>query len=377
MRAESFGEGGEKMKREDKIYLDHCATEPVDEDVWKVIEESVKSSWYNCSSRYEEAERCRRRLEDCERRVKECLGAEDYDVVFTSGSSESAAMVASITKNIGGKGVCGVWEHKCVTKNCDKIVDNLGELEKEISTGKGKFVYLMGVNNISGEVYDIRKLSKKKNKGNYLCCDGTQMLGKMKVDLSDGMVDYWWCSGHKCGCPKGIGVLVMRRNAPHGSLIKGGKQQHGLRAGTENLAFIEGFTYGIEGRNDTEYLRDFLPHCHELKTLLYQRLQNEFTNYVILSPSWSVDGIANITFEKVDGETLALWLDSKGIMVSAGAACNGDEIGVEPTIELLHLPENYKYGSIRISFGIENTKDDINKLIDELKEILQKTRGFI
>lgn len=183
------------MKREDKIYLDHCATEPVDEDVWKVIEESIRTSWYNCSSRYTEAERCKRRLEDCERRVKECLGAEGYDVVFTSGSSESATMVSEITKNIGGKGICGVWEHKCVTKNCDKTVDNLGELEKEISTGSNKFVYLMGVNNITGEIYDVKKLGKKKRSGNYLCCDGTQMLGKMRVDVKEMGVDYWWGSG--------------------------------------------------------------------------------------------------------------------------------------------------------------------------------------
>lgn len=177
------------MKREDKIYLDHCATEPVDEDVWKVIEESIRTSWYNCSSRYTEAERCKRRLEDCGRRVKECLGAEDYDVVFTSGSSESAAMVAEIAH---GKGVCGVWEHKCVTKNCAKKVESVEELEKEINSGKDKFVYLMGVNNITGERYDVRELNKHKGNKNYLCCDGTQMLGKMRVDLSEGVVDYWW-----------------------------------------------------------------------------------------------------------------------------------------------------------------------------------------
>ena len=358
----------------EKVYLDHCATEPVDKEVWQVIEESIRDNWYNCSSRYSEGERCGKILEDCEQRIKRSLGAEDYDVVFTSGSSESASMVGKISH---GKGICGVWEHKCVTKNCEKKVESIKELEKEISSGKGKFVYLMGVNNVVGERYDVGRVGGGKKSGNYLCCDGTQMVGKIKVDLSDGIIDYWWVSGHKCGCPKGIGLLLIKKTAPHESLIKGGKQQHSLRAGTENLAFIEGITYGIEKRNSNEYLQGFLFHCHELKTLLYQRLQNEFTNFVILSPSWSVDPIANITFEKVDGETLSLWLDSKGIMISAGAACNGNEIGVEPTIELLHLPENYKYGSIRISFGEENTKDDVNKLIDELKEILQKTRGFI
>ena len=150
--------GGEKSMRE-KVYLDHCATERVDEGVWKVIEESIRTSWYNCSSRYREGERCKRRLEDCERRVRECLGAEDYDVVFTSGSSESASMVGKISH---GKGICGVWEHKCVTKNCDKKVESIEELEKEISSGKDKFVYLMGVNNVTGERYDVGRVGGMK-----------------------------------------------------------------------------------------------------------------------------------------------------------------------------------------------------------------------
>ncbi|MBR5520708.1 MAG: cysteine desulfurase [Oscillospiraceae bacterium] len=376
------------------IYLDNAATTPVNPQVARVIAESLKNDFANPSSLYSIGAKSEMAMDKAREFVAGCIGAKGSELYFTSCASESNNIaiygLALARRNWGKKVITTGYEHPAVRQpfeflgemgfevveiNPDKtgVVDENAILDAVDS--KTCLVSLIHVNNETGAKIDIEKLTariKEKNPRTAIHIDAVQSFMKYPLDVKKLKIESLSFSGHKINGPKGIGGLYLRQGTNIKPVFLGGGQEKGLRAGTENIHYIQGLAKACELLKPN--MMNNLRHYAQLKKQLMEGLA-QFDNVVINSPENAVPYTVNLSFTGYRSETLLHFLDSKGICVSSGSACSKGSRS--HTLTVMKLPADRIDSSLRVSFGVQNTEADVDALLTalaEAKEKLQKVK---
>ncbi len=379
-----------------KIYLDNAATTPLDERVLEAMLPYYKSSFGNASSVHSFGREAKVLLEDARDAVAEFIGAKPAEIHFTSGGTESNnfALKGIAFAHLGRKNhiISDAIEHSAVIDTLEYLrnrfgfsitylnTNKFGEISlddlKNSLTEETFLVSVMHSNNELGIINDLTGISElTNNRGILLHTDSVQSIGKTSFDVCELNCNTATLSAHKIYGPKGIGALYIRRDTLIDKFIHGGKQERDRRGGTENIAAISGFKKAIEILG-TDMSSD-IEKYKLLKQKLIGLLRDNFGDKVIIneaSESNSLDNIVNISFDSAkvnfDPETLLIKIDLKGIAVSSGSACTSGSIQPSHVLKAIGYDDNMAKASLRISFGRFNEANDVDILVDTLKEII-------
>ncbi|UCH12862.1 MAG: IscS subfamily cysteine desulfurase [Candidatus Omnitrophota bacterium] len=381
-----------------QIYMDHNATTPLHPQVKKALKEAMEV-FGNPSSLHTFGRRAKVLVEEAREKVASFIGATVEEIIFTGSGSEANNTVLNII-TCRAKKCAHAWpdeaevittsiEHPCIleTSKClqDKginvsylAVDCLGkvstkELEKMVSDKVG-LVSVMMANNEIGTIQDIKAIAEiAHQQGALFHTDAVQAVGKIPVNVKALGVDFLTLSGHKIYGPKGIGALYIKKGTPFCPLIRGGHQEKGRRAGTENTLGIVGLGKAIEMRKKEMEAEERL--LRRLKTMLKNGIEKEIPNVQFNGhPFDCLAGTLNVSFDGAEGEAILLYLDQAGIAVSTGSACASGSLDPSHVLMATGIQVERAHGSIRISLGRENTKEDIEYMLEVLPKIMQKIR---
>lgn len=371
------------------IYLDNAATTAVSSEVVYSMLPYMIEQYGNPSTSYSLGREAREVVENCRNRIANILNCDPTGLYFTSGGTESDnTLIKGIAHCYYKKDniIVSNIEHPAVLQTCkelekegftityapvkrDGLID-IKELEKLI-TPQTKLISIMLANNELGTIEPLEEICVMAHKHKVLVhTDMVQATGHMLIDIQKLGVDSFSCSGHKFGAPKGIGLAYIRPGAKCKPFIVGGGQEQGFRSGTENVPAIVGMTVALE--KATKNMTYYTNRMNTLRELFLKELSG--VKYKINgSQKYVLPGTLNISFPRVDGENLKLYLDSKGICVSNGSACHSGSVEPSHVLKAIKLSDNYINGAIRISFG-DNTEKDIQYVAQCIKEYLKEIK---
>lgn len=376
-------------------YFDHAATTKVNEEVIKDMIPYFGIEYGNASSIYSIGRKSKRAIENARNKVAKAINANPKDIYFTACGSESDNLaikgIAYANKEKGNHIITSKIEHHAVLNSCKTLekqgfkvtylnvdedgIINLEELKSSI-TNDTILITIMYANNEIGTIQPIEEIGKIAKENNIIFhTDSVQAIGNVRIDVQKLNIDALSMSAHKFYGPKGIGALYVKEGIKFDKLQDGGHQERDKRAGTENVAGIVGLGTAIERiyENFDEYnekltnLRDYYIKSVEEK-IPYIRLNGHRTK--------RLPGNSNISFKFIEGEALLLNLDFKGICASTGSACASGSMNPSHVLLAIGLPHEIAHGSLRITIGEENTKEDIDYLVECLVEIVQKLRNM-
>ncbi len=376
-----------------KVYLDYSATTPVKDEVLQEMIPYFTQNFGNPSSLYTLGLEAKAALDKAREQVAGLINADAKEVFFTGCGSEAdnwaLTGVANALKDKGNHIITTKIEHHAMLHTCEFLEKNGYEvtyldveadgtvrpetLEAAI-TDKTILISVMFVNNEVGTIEPIKELAAIARKHKILFhTDAVQALANVPIDVKDLGIDLMSMSAHKIYGPKGVGAMFMRKGLRLPSFIHGGAQEMGRRAGTENLAGIVGF--GKAAEMARENLENHIKHCSELRNYLVERVTSEIPDtFVNGSMEHRHPGNANITFKYIEGESILLLLDYKGISVSTGSACSSKSLKPSHVLEALGVPVEMIHGTVRFTVGDFTTKEDIDYVVDSLKEVVEKLR---
>ncbi len=375
------------------IYLDHNATTPVDPEVLEEMLPFLKKSFGNPSSLYKTGRDAKQALETFRLKTAACIGASAEELIFTSGGTESDNTAiygsAKALKKNGCHIITSSVEHKAVLNTChalekegfritflnvnaDGFVEP-AEVERNIASDT-ILVSIMLANNETGVIQPIQDISRIVKKHRIVFhCDAVQAAGKIPISVNDLNIDLLSISAHKFYGPKGAGALYIRKATPFIPIINGGQQENNLRAGTENIAFAAGLAKAFE--KACLNIDNYSAKMVKLRNRFEESIQNSIDSFIIHGRNTGrVPNTSNISFCGIDGESLLLHLDLKNIAVSTGSACAS--AGVEPShvLSAMGVPSQIAQSAIRFSFGNSNTLQEVDTVVEILKETVQKLR---
>jgi len=378
------------MKR---IYLDHNSTTPLHPEVLEAILPYYKEAFGNPSTIYSFGQETRKATDEAREKVANLIGASPEEIIFTSGGTEADNValkgVAAALEKKGKHIVTSSIEHHAVLSTLKYLekrgykvsflpVDEYSFLDpkkvKEAITSQTVLISVMHANNEVGTIEPIAEIGEIARKaGIYLHTDAIQTIGKIKVNVDDLKVDLLSLSAHKFYGPKGVGALYVRKGTRIHPLLHGGYQERRRRAGTENVAGIVGLGKAAEiaskemvqqSRRESN-LRDKL-----------EKMIKENINHCRLNghPTRRLPNTLNVSFEFIEGESLILNLDLKGIAASTGSACTSGSLEPSHVLMAMGVPPEIAQGSIRFSLGRDNRKEDIDYTVENLVEIVARLR---
>jgi cysteine desulfurase len=376
------------------LYFDHASTTPLHKEVLDAMFPYLKEQYANPSSMYDTGIQHKKVLNQSRKKVAELLNCSHKEIHFTSGGSEANnwAIKGLAYRHPDKKEIITTSiEHHSVLRVCEFMerlgytihyleVDaagfvNLDQLKKLISD-KTLLVSIIFANNEIGTIQDIGLIAKIcKKAGVFLHTDATQAICHLPIDLKQLDVDLLSFSAHKFYGPKGIGCLYIREGIEVENLIHGGQQENHRRAGTENLASIIGLTKALEiGMKKLKQYDDL----RKISQLAYEQVKKNLPAVLLNGPEIGEKRLASnlhFSFHGVDGMELLYELNKKGVYVSTGSACDSETIEPSHVLKAIGVSEEYIEGSIRISFGLENTVEEINEgmkiLIETVKELME------
>ena len=383
-------------RRGNLIYLDNAATTKVLPEIQDYINGTMRDFYGNPSSIHFKGVLSKKFIDDSRHIVAEYIGANDNEIIFTSSGTEANNMALKgfyyefINKPVTI--ITTVIEHKSILNTCE-FLSKLGCNIKYLAVDSDGYISLIQLNNVCKECFEkneffmasiqfanneigtiqhIKDISEVVHKyGGILHTDAVQAFPEIKIDVNEYGIDMMSVSGHKFGCPKGIGFLYIRNGINIEPLLHGGKQEFGLRAGTENIPYIVGIRKAVEilrnkSNKDLYDKRNYL--CEKLFYIKDCRLNGSV-----------VDRLANnisISFKDVDAESLLVLLDSKGIYVSSGSACNSGSSELSYVLKAINVPDEYIGGSIRISVCDDITYVELDIVADEILNCVESLRMF-
>ncbi|HOX10297.1 MAG TPA: cysteine desulfurase family protein [Candidatus Omnitrophota bacterium] len=386
------------MKR--KVYLDHNATTPLHPEVKKAMAEAMEA-FGNPSSMHGFGRQARRLIDDARDKISSFIGGRPEDIVFVGSGSEANNTVLNLlyctarrceaphTKR--HRVITSQIEHPCILEAAGCLeargieviylpVDKYGKIDmakyEEVMSEKTALVSVMMANNEIGTIQDIKKIGSIAHKyGALFHTDAVQAVGKIPVDVGDLGVDYLSLSAHKIYGPKGVGALYVSPGAPFCPFIRGGHQERGRRAGTENTTGIAGFGKAIEMRAkemDIES-RKLLSLKARLRAGIEKNIKDiEFNGHA----SDCLPGTLNVSFDAAEGEAILLYLDLEGIAVSTGSACSSGSLDPSHVLMATGASAELAHGSIRISMGRDNTEEEIDYTVEKLAFVIDKIRNM-
>lgn len=378
-----------------QVYLDNSATTPIKGDVLKEMLPFLTEHFGNASSLYTPGLVARRALDEAREKVAALINAKSNEIYFTGCGSESDNWVlkgvASSLKNKGNHIITTVTEHPAMLRTCEYLekngyevtylgIDDQGRLNPAELEAAIKdttiLVSIMMVNNEIGTIHPIKELAAiAKKHGVLFHTDAVQAVGNVPIDVKDLGVDFLSMSAHKIYGPKGVGGLYIRRGAKLGTLIFGGGQESGKRAGTENVAGIVGFGKAAELAMNS--LDEHIKHSTEMRNYLAEKLAAEIPDVII---NGSMDnrhpGNLNVTFKYIEGESILIQLDACGICISTGSACSSKSLKPSHVLSALGVPVELIHGTVRFSVGDFTTKEDIDYTVECTKKIVAWLRDL-
>lgn len=375
------------------IYFDNAATTPIRPEVYDAMRPYIESCYGNPSSVYKLARESKKAIDLARKQVADAINADSAEIFFTGCGSESDNWaikgVALALKDKGKHIITTNIEHHAILHTCEFLEENGYEVTyipvdeygmvsaddiKKAIRPDTILVSVMTANNEIGTIEPIKEIGAVcREKGVYFHTDAVQAVGHIKIDVKEMNIDLLSLSGHKIGAPKGIGALYIKKGVKIKNLIHGGQQEKGKRAGTENVIGIVALGKAIElavsEMEDTterlKYLRDKIING-VLKNIEYSRLNGH--------PEERLPGNVNISFEFIEGESMLLMLDAKGICASSGSACTSGSLDPSHVLLAIGLPHEKAHGSLRISLGYQNTEEEVDKLLEVLPPIVQRLR---
>ncbi len=376
------------------IYLDNNATTPMHEDVIQAVHEA-NLLYGNASSMHSFGRDAAAAIEGSRAAIASLIDCDPSSVIFTSGASESNNTVFNIFReqiDLGSKRnriVTTTIEHPSINELVKYLrnhgykvdecpVDKEGLIDLEVLKGyladDVALVSVMTGNNEIGTIEPIAEITKMAHEvGAYMHTDATQAIGKIPVTMKTWGVDYLSLSGHKFYGPKGIGVLAIAPKVPLAPFVHGGHQEGGMRAGTYNTASIVGI--GVAAEIAQKELEEESKKLWDLREKLRKGIEERIPNIVVNgSQEHCLPGTLDVSFPHAEGESILLYLDLEGIMVSTGSACASGSL--EPSYVLLASGVDIEmaHGSIRFSFGRYNTEEDVDYVLEKLPPIIKRLR---
>ena len=376
-----------------KIYLDHAATTPVRPEVLEEILPYFTEYYGNASGIYGVAKESKKALEHAREQVAHAIGARKDEIIFTAGGSESDNMaLRGVAEALAEKGkhiITTQIEHHAILHTCAYLekkgfrvtylpVDEMGKVDPAAVEAAicpdTILISIIFANNEIGTIEPIAQIGAIAKKHRVLFhTDAVQAVGHVKIDVEAMQIDLLSMSGHKLGAPKGIGALYIRKGTPIRSLLYGGGQEFGKRAGTENIPGIVGLGKAIEIADTT--MEETLPKL----TAMRDRLMNGILERV---PDCRVNGDrvdrlpgnVNISFIGIEGESLLLLLDALGIAASSGSACTSGSLDPSHVLLAIGLPHEVAHGSLRMTLDYDNTDEEIDYVLEKLPGIVERLR---
>ena len=375
-------------------YFDHAATTAVKDEVLKEMLPYFSMNYGNASSIYSLGRKSKRAIENAREQVAKSISCNPKEIYFTGCGSESDNIavkgIALANRHKGNHIITTKIEHPAILNTCKNLekqgfivtylnVDNNGaidinELNSSI-TDKTILISVMFANNEIGTIQPIKEIGKIANlRKIYFHTDAVQAVGNVKIDVRETGIDLLSMSAHKFYGPKGVGALYVKEGVTFDKLQDGGHQEKDKRAGTENVAGIVGLGKAIElAYNGIDKYNEKLTY---LRDYYISQIEKKIQDVIVNGDRYNrLPGNANISFKNVDGEALILNLDTKGICASSGSACSTGSLIPSHVLMAIGLPHEIAHGALRVTFGDENTIEDVDYLVDNLCEIVSKLRN--
>jgi cysteine desulfurase len=380
------------------VYLDNAATTPVDPRVFEAMRPYWLDDWGNPSSVYAVGRRARRALDNARDRIAQVLNCRANEIIFTGCGSESDNLAikgsALALKEQRGWNhvVTSRVEHHAVLHACEWLeqhlgfevtyvgVDRTGRVDpREVADAvraDTAVVSIMYANNEVGTIEPIAEIAravKARNPSTVFHTDAVQAGGLLPIDVEAMGVDALALSGHKFYAPKGVGLLYLRRGTPLVHLLSGGGQERGIRAGTENVAYVVGMMTALELAYAEHAAR--VAHVSRLRDRLIAGVTRTIEGARLTGhPSERMPNSASFAIAGADGESLLLNLDQEGIYASSGSACTSGTLEISHVLKALGLPEAEARGSLRLTTGVRTTDADVDRLLAVLPGIVERVR---
>ena len=378
-----------------RIYLDNAATTRTAQEVVDAMLPYFTESYGNPSSIYELGQRSKEAITNAREEIARVIGAKTEEIYFTGGGSEADnwAIKAAYEayKNKGNHIITTKIEHHAVLHTCQYLekqgarvtyldVDENGlvdleQLQKAISP-ETILITIMFANNEIGTIEPVKEIGMiAREHGILFHTDAVQAFGQVPIDVDEMNIDMLSSSAHKINGPKGIGCLYIRKGVKIRSFVHGGAQERKRRAGTENVPGIVG--YGVAARMAAETMEERTKKEKELRDYFIRRVLEEVP-YVRLNgdPVKRLPNNANFSFQFIEGESLLIMLDMKGIAGSSGSACTSGSLDPSHVLLAIGLPHEIAHGSLRLTLGADNTKEDLDYTLEQIKEIVAKLRNL-
>lgn len=376
-----------------QIYFDNSATTKLDTEVLKEMLPYLEENYGNPSSIYQIGRVNRKAVEEAREKIAKILNAEPNEIYFTAGGSESDnTVIRGIAYHYKEKGnhiITSKIEHPAVLETCkqlekegfevsyigvkeDGILD-LEELKKAIKPST-ILISIMFANNEIGTIQPIEEIGKMARENKIVFhTDAVQAVGTLPIDVKALNIDALSFSGHKFYGPKGIEGLYVRKGIMFDKLIQGGHQERNKRAGTENVPGIVGMGKAMELAY--EKLEEHSQKINALRDYYVKEVKEKIP-YIKINGDMEhrLPGNSNISFRFIEGEGLLLNLDLKGICASSGSACTSGSLDPSHVLLAIGLPHEIAHGSLRISIGKYNTKEEVDYLVESLVEIVRRLR---
>lgn len=378
-----------------KVYLDHSATTQVRKEVAELVLEYMVDKFGNPSSIHSFGREAKKALDEAREKVATLIGAEAKEIFFTSGGTESnniAIQGAAFANMKNGKHIItSSIEHHAIMDPC-KYLEKLGfevtylpvddqgiirveELEKAIKP-ETILISIMHVNNEIGTIQEISSMAKiAKEKGILFHTDAVQSLGKIPVDVEELGVDMLSGSSHKIYGPKGVGILYVRKGVKLNNIMFGGAQERKKRPGTENLSGIVGF--GLATELAGKEMDQEIARLTNLRDMLINGILENIPNTRLNGhPEKRIASNVNVSIEFIEGESLLLSLDMRGIGASSGSACTSGSLDPSHVLLAMGLSHEIAHGSLRMTLGRENTQEDVDYVLEVLPQIVDRLRAM-
>lgn len=371
------------------IYLDNAATTKICDKSVAAMEPYLNEMFGNPSGIYNIAKISRNIVEEARHNIAKALNCSPDNIFFTSGGTESDNWALEDAKRRGEHIITSKIEHHAILNKCNQLeeegiqitymdVDRYGmvspkEIEKNIKSGTS-LISVMFANNEIGTIEPIREIGRIAKKNNVIFhTDAVQAFGHVPIDVKEMNVDMLSASSHKFHGPKGVGFLYIKNPEKVHPLIYGGGQEKGKRSGTENVIGIAGMNAAVE--EAVKNMKKRLKRETEMRNYVINRVLNEIP-YVRLNGHSKnrLPGNINFTFKGVDGTSLVVMMDNDDICISAGSACSSGSGAPSHVISAIGIPKDAAFGTIRITLSDENTMDEINYVIQRLKENVNELR---
>ncbi|MBQ7895660.1 MAG: cysteine desulfurase NifS [Oscillospiraceae bacterium] len=377
------------------VYADNAATTSVSKAALDAMLPYLTENYGNPSSLYRFARVVTDAVAEARETVAQCIGAEPREIIFTSGGSEADNQAIMSAARLGAKKgkkhiISTTFEHHAVLHTLKRLekdgfeitlldvhedgIVRLDELKDAIREDTA-LVTIMFANNEIGTVQPVTEIGAIcREKGVFFHTDAVQAVGQMPIDVNSMNIDMLSMSGHKFHAPKGIGALYVKKGVPLFNLIEGGAQERGKRAGTENVAGIVAMAAAL--KESVENMEENTKKISEMRDFLFTELSKIPHSKINGSLEHHVPGTVNMCFEGIEGESLLLLLDNKGICASSGSACTSGSLDPSHVLLSIGLPHDIAHGSLRLSIGEYNTMEEMKHIVEHVPKVVALLRNM-